>query len=334
MEMKGIRTNRTAEIKNVSGTAFVVAEFRAEENNEVHPLYRDSIVRLFLNEDSKQAAARIAASFPPAKDLVKTRTKYFDDMLERQILSGCRQVVLLGAGLDTRAVRKPTTGVTYFEIDDAATLKMKQACYEEQGIRANVKFIPGNYVTDGLIAMLQESHFDFDLPTYLIWEGNTMYLPLESTKRIMAQLREHLKHFRLSFDYMAEAVIAKTTGDPGITSLVESFANMGAPWLSGIREIQTLADEIPLRVIENFQTAELYQTYRHGRLLASPIFKFYSVCTLGSDSLMNLRTSVRGRDLIAHPLDGGLEHDLISRLPQVPAEGRVAVPGPATGISN
>ena len=32
------------EVKNVSGTAFVVAEFRAGENNEPHPLYRDSIV--------------------------------------------------------------------------------------------------------------------------------------------------------------------------------------------------------------------------------------------------------------------------------------------------
>jgi hypothetical protein len=35
------------EVKNVSGTAFVVAEFRAEENNEAYPLYRDSIVNYF-----------------------------------------------------------------------------------------------------------------------------------------------------------------------------------------------------------------------------------------------------------------------------------------------
>jgi hypothetical protein len=35
---------------------------------------------------------------------------------------------------------------------------------------------------------------------------------------------------------MADAAILKTTGDHGITKLVESFANMGAPWLSGIRE--------------------------------------------------------------------------------------------------
>ena len=96
-----------AQIKNVSGTAFVVAEFRAEENREATPLYQDSVVGLFLSEESRKAAGRVAASFPPVKDLVKIRTKYFDDMLEKQILSKFRQVVILGAGLDTRAVRKP-----------------------------------------------------------------------------------------------------------------------------------------------------------------------------------------------------------------------------------
>ena len=74
-----------SEIKDVSGTAFVVAEFRAEENREATPLYRDSVVGLFLSEESRHAAARVAASFPPVKDLVKIRTKYFDDMLEKHI---------------------------------------------------------------------------------------------------------------------------------------------------------------------------------------------------------------------------------------------------------
>src|SRR5262249_13134348 len=148
---------------------------------------------------------------------------------------------------------------------------------------ANVRFIPGNYVTDDLINLLTQNDFNFDLPTYLIWEGNTMYLPLEGTRQVMIQLRSYLKQFRLSFDYMAEAVISKTTGDSGITNLVESFANMGAPWISGIRDLQGLADDMNLRVIENFQTAELRQTYWPDRPLVSPIFKFYSVCTLGSD---------------------------------------------------
>src|SRR5215467_13814706 len=115
-----------ATIKNVNGTAFVVAEFRAEENTEPAPLYLDPIVGLFLNDDSKQAAERVAASFPPSRELVRIRTKYLDDMLEEQLRSNVRPVVILGAGLDTRAVRKRSAGVSYFEIDDPATLRMKQ----------------------------------------------------------------------------------------------------------------------------------------------------------------------------------------------------------------
>ena len=141
-----------ARIENVSGTAFVVAEFRAEENAEAAPLYRDSVVGLFLTEETKRAAERVAVSFPPVKDLVKIRTKYFDDTLERQLFSQFRQVVILGAGLDTRAVRKRSPGVTYFEIDDAATLNVKHACYQHHGFDVNVKFIPGNYVADGMMS--------------------------------------------------------------------------------------------------------------------------------------------------------------------------------------
>ena len=81
---------------------------------------------------------------------------------------------------------------------------------------------------------------------------------------------------------MAETVITRTTGDPGITRMVESFANMGAPWVTGIDDIYALASEVKLRVIENFKTAELYQAYRAVRPSDLPTFGFfYSICTLG-----------------------------------------------------
>jgi len=283
-----------ARIENVSGTAFVVAEFRAEENAEAAPLYRDSVVGLFLTEETKRAAERVAASFPPVKDLVKIRTKYFDDTLERQLFSQFRQVVILGAGLDTRAVRKRSPGVTYFEIDDAATLNVKQACYEHHGFDVNAKFIPGNYVVDGLIDLLEQNGFDCDLPSYFIWEGNTMYLPLDGTRQVLAALRTFVKRFRVSFDYMAESVILMTTGDPGITTLVESFANMGAPWLSGIKDVRGLAQELGLDVVENFRMAELHQEYGVTRPMASPIFNYYAVCTLGGERELLTASTLNG----------------------------------------
>ena len=170
------------EITNVTGTAFVVAEYRDEENRAVEPLYRDNVASLFLSPESRRAADRAAAGFPLVKELVKLRTRYLDDMLDKQIAAGCRQVVVLGAGLDTRAVRKSSADVTYFEIDDKATLELKRA-------RGDTHFIAGNYVNDGLIRLLLMNGFDPELPTYLIWEGNTMYLPLACDKAILHQLK-------------------------------------------------------------------------------------------------------------------------------------------------
>src|SRR5262245_44446199 len=174
-------------IKDVSGTAFVVAEYRDEENREAAPIYYDPVVRLFLSDASRQAAARVSSRFPAVRDMVKTRTRYFDDMLDAQIAAGIGQVVVLGAGLDTRAVRKRSPGVRYFEIDDPATMALKRRCYANAQIDAGVRLIPGNYVTDGLIELLQSNGFAFDVPTYLIWEGNVMYMPLANDKQTMCE---------------------------------------------------------------------------------------------------------------------------------------------------
>ena len=266
-------------IEDVSGTAFVVAEYRAEENGEPTPIYSDPVVGLFLSDASREAAERVSSRFPAVKDMVKTRTRYFDDTLEAQIASGIGQVVILGAGLDTRAVRKQSAAVRYFEIDDPATVALKRSCYAAARIAPRVTLIPGNYVTDGLVELLRSNGFDFDVPTYFIWEGNVMYMPLAHDKETMRQLTTTVKRFRLSFDYLSEAVIAKATGDASLTVLVESFAAMRAPWVSGIDDVGVLAADLGLRVVENVTTGELYRKYR-GRAASSAIFEHYSICTL------------------------------------------------------
>jgi methyltransferase (TIGR00027 family) len=135
-----------ATIQNVTGTAFIVAEFRAEENAEAQPIYCDPIVPVFLNDETKSAAARISEAIPAVKKMVKLRTRYLDDRLEAQLQDGCAQVVILGAGLDTRAIRKQAPNVVYFEIDDEDTLSFKKAKLAENRLIADVSFISGNYV--------------------------------------------------------------------------------------------------------------------------------------------------------------------------------------------
>ena len=230
-------------IQDVTGTAFIVAEYRAQENGEPNPLYRDPIVPLFLNERTRQAADRMAADFPAGEKAVKLRTRYFDDHLDEMLARGCRQVIILGAGLDTRAVRKQSPGVTYFEIDEVDIINFKRDRMREAGIDAPIVFISGNYVTNGLVRLLAKNGFDFDLPTYVIWEGNTMYLIRRTVLKVLTDLRGRISNFAISFDYMSEAVIAYATGNAGTSSFVRRFAEMGAPCILAL----TISQRSPVK---------------------------------------------------------------------------------------
>jgi methyltransferase (TIGR00027 family) len=202
-------------------------------------------------------------------------------MLERQIAGGCRQVVLLGAGLDTRAVRKAAPGVRYFEIDDADTMVLKATLFAERGIHPDARFIGANYVTDGMLSLLVAHGLDLDLPTFVIWEGNTMYLDEAADRAILAQLRDGLPFVRVSFDYFAQTMITRTTGDAGLTRMADNFSAMNAPWITGFDDIPALGADLGLRVVEDVTTATLVRVYRPGT--PPPAFgPFYSIATLGS----------------------------------------------------
>ena len=270
------------EIQDVTGTAFIVAEYRARENAEQNPLYRDPIVPLFLSKQTHQAADRVAADFPPGVQGVILRTRYFDDWLDEQLSRGCRQVVIPGAGLDTRGVRKQKSGVTYFEIDDADILNFKKERLAKAGIEAQIVYIPGNYVTEGLLRLLAANGFNFDLPSYVIWEGNTMYLNRSAVLEVLTGLRSSVAEFAISFDYLTEAVINNSTGDEQISAFVQRFADMGAPWTFGIDDLDELATHADLSVVNDLTMAALFRTFWPNRQLGSEWYDNYAACTLAA----------------------------------------------------
>lgn len=268
-----------AEIQNVSGTAFIIAEFRAAENAAPEPLYHDPIVQLFLDQQTQQIADQVSRSFPLAKQMVKLRTRYFDDVLTQQIAAGCQQVVILGSGLDTRAVRMPAAGVKYFEIDQEATLNLKAERLSAHGIAANVTYIAGDYVKDNLTTMLCENQFDFDLPSYFLWEGNVTYLKRGDIVAVLEQIRQ-VKHWTLSLDYLSDQVIEKTTEYADLNDYVTQLERLGAPWITGFSNITLFAETLRLATIEDIATAELHYRYYPQLPLPSALLQFYFVCTV------------------------------------------------------
>jgi methyltransferase (TIGR00027 family) len=263
------------EVRKVTGTAFIVAEFRALENERTHPLYLDPVVHIFLDNRTKKAAAAIRADFPAGEKMPRLRTRYYDDRLDAQLANGCRQVVILGSGLDTRAERKRADGVGYFEIDDASTIEFKKARLAANGFDARVTFIPGNYVASGVLPLLYANG-----PSFFIWEGNTMYLTRAATMKVLTDLCQGVRAFSIAFDYMDEAVVACTTGDRQTTGFVQRFAAMGAPWHFGIDDLNTVAREAGMTVVDCRTVADLYRTYWPSEPLDSTIYEHYSLCTL------------------------------------------------------
>lgn len=275
-----------SEIQKVAGTAFVVAEYRNDENKEAHPLYRDPFVHLFLGEESKKAADRISRSFPPIRNNVRLRTRYFDDRLRQQIDEGCRQVLILGAGLDTRAQRFAARGVAYFEIDARETQAFKKARLEGSNVDPNASYIGGNYVTDGMIDLLKRNGFDLHLPTHVIWEGNTMYLNDISVHQVLSDLLRNVESCSASFDFFTQSVIDNTTGDPEITDVVGRFAAMGAPWTYGIDNLSELVARCRGTVVDQVTIADLHRAYWPDQPLISPLYGYYSLCTVQNEAVM------------------------------------------------
>ena len=89
---------------------------------------------------------------------------------------GLPQVVILGAGLDTRAAREPCPRRRLFRDRRSEHGGVQANRLGERGVDAPTTFIAGNYVTAGVLPLLEANGFDRDLPSFFIWEGNTMYL--------------------------------------------------------------------------------------------------------------------------------------------------------------
>ena len=101
-----------------------------------------------------------------------------------------------------------------------------------------------------------------------IWEGNTMHLPAAS--RVLIDIMRHVRHFTVSFDYMAEEVIAKTW---------QSGNNKCCPWHYGIGDVRSLGDKATA-TMENIKVADLHRAYWPNKQLDCPIYVRYSLCTL------------------------------------------------------
>jgi methyltransferase (TIGR00027 family) len=116
------------------------------------------------------------------------RVAFIDAVLAERAL---RQVVIVGAGLDTRAYRlEALTGARVFEVDHPDTQAFKRRMAPRLGLPlAELRYVPMDFRRDALDDALLAHGFDCAQPTLWIWEGVVMYLDAHAVDATLAALR-------------------------------------------------------------------------------------------------------------------------------------------------
>ena len=112
---------------------------------------------------------------------IQLRTRAIDDIVTAFYRDGGRQIVLLGAGYDSRATRMAAqlAGVRFFEVDHPTTQARKREILESVRIEANTSYVPWDFERDSIDALpstLKAEGLDAAQSTLTIWEGVIPYL--------------------------------------------------------------------------------------------------------------------------------------------------------------
>lgn len=109
---------------------------------------------------------------------IVVRTRHLDAVIQEAVKGGARQVVMLGAGYDSRGLRFGPLlvehGVTLFEFDHPATQQRKLLLLGESP--AHVRYVPADFNNSSLEELLAGAGISRDLNTLVIWEGVAPYL--------------------------------------------------------------------------------------------------------------------------------------------------------------
>lgn len=179
---------------SVGVTALAVAAGRAVETGRPDGLVDDPYARAFVDAAAPQLpdAPWDDERWATRSTYLGVRSRFFDECLSGAAAAGTGQVVLLAAGLDTRAFRLGwPAGVTVFEIDQGAVLEFKERILEREhaDAAAGRVAVPVDLRHDWPAA-LTAAGFDPSRPTVWLAEGLLPYLPAAAERLLFERVHE------------------------------------------------------------------------------------------------------------------------------------------------
>ncbi len=231
-----------------ANAAFRAAEWlRPKDERVCHDQYAIDFIGLkfgiiarsrFLTRIARWYADRI---IPGAANSVVARTRYIDDYLKACIADGIEQLVMLGAGYDSRAYRfdELKTRVKVFEVDhpDTQRAKIQKVKKIFGSLPTHVVFVGLDLDEKKLGEGLLESGYNKGKKTLFIWEGVTVYLTTEAVDETLAFVaRNSGKGSSIIFDYAFQSSMDAASENGDAKKWREAYERRGEPPKFAVKE--------------------------------------------------------------------------------------------------
>jgi methyltransferase (TIGR00027 family) len=251
-----------------SKTAQYMALFRALESQRRpgERLFEDPFARAFLSPRLRWVANLaylgllgeplawfIDWRWPGVRSSAVVRTRFIDDALQTAVQDGVRQVVVLGAGYDTRAQRLACLDrCRVFEVDRPATQRDKQQRLEAViGARrsSHTTFVPLDFAREALRPALEQHGFDPWQSSFFVWEGVTNYLSAAAVDATLRAVASCQAGSQLLFTYVHRGVLDGSSEFTVAEALSRTLERAGERWTFGLYPAE-ISDYLTARGLE------------------------------------------------------------------------------------
>jgi methyltransferase (TIGR00027 family) len=223
---------------------------------------------------------------PGVYEYLFARTEFFDGLFKQALEENCPQIVLLGAGCDSRAYRFESLlkDTVIYELDHPATQQVKRGLLQRGGIAVPgyVRFVAADLNAGQLGDVLASHGFQKDRQTLFLMEGVIYYLAADGVDSLLQSIRDcSPPGSGLAFDYIVVSMLTGTCDRYGAQKVASRVADAGEVFSFGIddHEIDSFLGDRGFQLSRHLTPKDLETAYLatedgagHGRIAG-----FYSI---------------------------------------------------------
>ena len=265
-------------LREPSRTALAAAAHRAAHQIlEQGRIFADPLAVRILGQDAESIANE--AKGDPSRRMMRifiaVRTRFTEDALAAAVERGLRQVVVLGAGLDTYAYRNPFRDrLRVFEVDHPATQEWKRQSLADAAIPlpSSLTFAPVDFERETLAEGLAAAGFDPAQRSFFTWLGVVPYLTERSIWSTLQFIASLPKGAQVVFDYSNPPDTFSPDSRLAHDRRAARVAELGEAWLSyfDTDQLRTRLFSLGFTEIEDLGPPQIAARYLPNRVVALP----------------------------------------------------------------